>query len=36
VIFPTEARIDRLFDAYYPGGEIVTDSYRYEMELPEG
>jgi len=34
VIYLTEDKIDRLFDDVFPGGTIVPDSYRYEIELP--
>ena len=35
VIYMTEDRIDRLFDEVFPGGTIVPDSYRYEIQLPD-
>ena len=35
VIYLTEDRIDRLFDDVFPGGTIIPDSYRYEINVPE-
>jgi hypothetical protein len=35
VIYMTEDKIDRLFDDVFPGGTIVPDAYRYEINLPD-
>jgi hypothetical protein len=35
VLYMTEDKIDKLFDPYFPGGQIIPDAYRYEIVLPE-